>query len=173
MQSQALYKLFKTSLHVHSFCDMIQLMTKMEIGMQINLDDELAKLEADEKKLTLIKEKRNAIAALTNELYPPAINVKPVTALAPKLETMRQPDLLNVPHKKDQIVEFAKDYLGLRSEATTRHLVAAMEGSAQGSLLAERKNKVVAVSQALGKRKDLFGTDRTRGWFLITTEKKD
>jgi hypothetical protein len=172
MQSHALYKLFKTSLHAHSFCDMIQRMTNKEAAMQINIDDELAKLDAEVKKLTLIKEKRNAIAALTNELFPATVSSMPIVAATAAPKVMRQPDLLKAPHKKDQIIEFAKSFLGLIGDATTRQLVAAMEDSDQGDLLAERQNKVVAVSQALGKRKDLFGTDRTRGWFLIATEKK-
>lgn len=134
--------------------------------MQINIDAELAKLDAEVKKLTLIKEKRIAIAALTNELFPSEVSAIPMVATIVAPASIRQPDLLKAPHKKDQIVEFAQNHLGLVGDANTRQLVAAMEDSGQGDSLGERKNKVVAVSQALGKRKDLFGTDRTRGWFL-------
>ncbi len=137
--------------------------------MPINIDDELARLEAEEKKLTLIKEKRSAIATLKNELFPEIAPLR-VDDSSNESPVVASSDPLKVSRKKDQIVEFAKNYLSTNGDVTTSQIVGAIDGAGQGWLLADRKNKVVAVSQALGKRRDLFATDRSRGWFLVETE---
>jgi hypothetical protein len=140
--------------------------------MTVNIDEELARLDAEVKKLTLIKERRNAVAALTNELFPVAnnvVNVGAPKALPVVIHSIRS---IKPPNKRELIAEFARDYLKANGAKTTRDLVAAIEGTGQAGLLADRKNKVVAVSQALGDLKDVFGTDRVRGWFLLETEPK-
>jgi hypothetical protein len=140
--------------------------------MSINIDAELAKLDAEVKKLTLIKERRNAITALTNELFPVTNTV--AIAGAPEATPVVVQSIRSIksPNKRAQIADFAKDYLKVYGDTTTRDLVAAIERAGQVGLLADRKNKVVAVSQALGDLKDVFGTDRMRGWFLVNTEPK-
>jgi hypothetical protein len=140
--------------------------------MGINIDEELARLDAEVKKLTLIKERRNAVAALTNELFPATGNVAVVRvhkAVPVVVQSIRS---IKPPNKREQIAEFAKDYLKEHGAKTTRALVAAIEEAGNAELLADRKNKVVAVSQALGDHKEIFGTDRMSGWFLVNTEPK-
>lgn len=140
--------------------------------MGANIDEELARLDAEVKKLTLIKERRNAVAALTKELFPVIDNV--VIVHTPKATPVVVQSIRSIkpPNKREKIAEFARDYLKAHGAKTTRDLVSAIESAGQAGLLADRKNKVVAVSQALGDLKDVFGTDRTRGWFLIETEPK-
>jgi hypothetical protein len=140
--------------------------------MGVNIDEELAKLDAEVKKLTLIKERRNAVAVLTNELFPATNNVAVVRTPKAAPVVVQSIRSIKPPNKREQIAEFAKDYLKEHGAKTTRALVAAIEAAGNAELLADRKNKVVAVSQALGDHKEIFGTDRMFGWFLVNTEPK-
>lgn len=140
--------------------------------MSLNIDEELARLDAEVKKLTLIKQRRNDVAALTNELFPEASNVAIVRAPKATIAVLQSIRSMKPPNKREQIAEFAKDYLKEHGDKTTRDLVAAIEDAGHAELLADRKNKVVAVSQALGVHKEIFGTDRMRGWFLINANTK-
>jgi hypothetical protein len=135
-------------------------------------NEELAKLDAEFKKLIAIKEKRNAIAALKKELYPEANNTAARIVLGIVPNVMQTAVKGKSPNKRAQIAAFAEDYIKLHGATVTRDLVKAIINNGLGELLAGRDNKVVAVSQALGDLKDVFGTDRTRGWFLVETELK-
>ena len=140
--------------------------------MVSKIDDELAKLDAEFKKLISIKEKRNAVAALKKELYPEASNIAAIDAL--EIMPTLAKSLLSgkPPNKRAQIAAFSESYIKLHGATVTRYLVKAIINNGQGELLAGRDNKVVAVSQALGDLKDVFGTDRMRGWFFVNTEPK-
>lgn len=140
--------------------------------MGINVDEELARLDAEIEKLTLIKERRDAIAALTNELFPVANNASASVALGIVPTVVQSALSGKSSNKRAQIAEFAESYIKLHGATGTRELVTAIINNGQGELLASRDNKVVAVSQALGDLKDVFGTDRRRGWFLVNTEPK-
>ncbi len=140
--------------------------------MGVNIDEELKRLDAEIEKLTLIKERRDAIAALTHELFPVANNgtARPALGIVPAV--VQSSLSSKSPNKRAQIAEFAESYIRLHGATGTRDLVTAIINNGQGELLAGRDNKVVAVSQALGDLKEVFGTDRTRGWFLVETEPK-
>lgn len=140
--------------------------------MRVNIDEELERLDAEVKKLTLIKERRNAVTALTNELFPAINNVAVVRTPKATPVVVQSIRSIKPPNKREQIAEFAKNYLKEHGAKTTRALVAAIEEAGNAELLADRKNKVVAVSQALGDHKEIFGTDRMFGWFLVNTEPK-
>jgi hypothetical protein len=138
--------------------------------MSINLDEVLAKVKADADKLALIEKIQKANEAKLATLFPTQTLTATVQADMP--ETGLNYQLSKPVPKREQIAAFAKTFIQQHGASTTKTIVQAIEASDKASLLADRQNKVVAVSQALGELKNEFNSDRKLGWYLATEATK-
>jgi hypothetical protein len=117
--------------------------------------EDIARLEA------MLKENKEKLAAL----FPSNGPAGQETVFAPV--TNNVPDAALPTLKAEIIAKLAKSFIMENGPTSSKGLVAAIENSVNSEVLNHRGNKLVAVSQALGKYKDQFSPDRKVGWSLI------